>query len=185
MLRTGSLALLGSLRSALASAFLLFFLLPCTARAHVGSPDVFYDGPIGPYPAHIAIRVPPVVPGLAGIEVRPGNGAPAEVSFRPLYAATPIKNAPPAEIAKPVRDETGLYVGDLWLMKTGAYSIEVHIGGPKGEGTVRIPVDSVATHQLAFPPYLAVALLGLGGLLRLRRLGDRPRRRGRKRSGAR
>ena len=32
------------------------------ADAHVGSPDVFYEGLIGPYQAQVTIRMPGVVP---------------------------------------------------------------------------------------------------------------------------
>ena len=50
----------------------LLLLAPRMARAHVGSPDVFFDGQVGPYPAHI------VDPHAAG-RARPGadRGAPA------------------------------------------------------------------------------------------------------------
>jgi len=146
-------------------------LLPWTAGAHVGSPDVFFDGKVGPYPAHIAIRMPSVVPGRARIEVRPQTDQPVAVSFLPLYSRTAIKNAPPAEMAQPVAGEPGLYSGELWLMSVGAYSIEVRVSGASGEGAARIPVNSVATHQLPLSPFLANLLLGLGALLSFGWLG--------------
>ncbi|HEY2341732.1 MAG TPA: hypothetical protein VGH90_01825, partial [Chthoniobacteraceae bacterium] len=152
-------------------SFVALILFPWAAMAHVGSPDVFFNGLVGPYKTHIAIRVPAVVPGLAGIEVRPESRTPVEVSFRPLFADTPVRNAPPAEIAAPTRDEAGLYTGDLWLMITGAYSIEVRVHGEAGDGTVRIPIDSVATHQLPFPGYLAALLVAFGGMLAVGGLG--------------
>jgi len=145
--------------------FALLLLLPWTARAHVGSPDVFFDGKVGPYPAHIIIRMPPVVPGRARIEVRSQTDQPLTVSFLPLYAKTAIKNAPPADLAHPVPGDPGLYSGELWLMRVGAYSIEVRLAGASGEGAAQIPVNSVATHQLPLPPFLRNLLLGLGGLL--------------------
>lgn len=145
--------------------FTLASFLPWTARAHVGSPDVFYDGSIGPYQARIVIRMPPVVPGRARIEVRPQTGQPLTVSVRPLYSKSAVKNAPPPEPASPVAGEPGLYGGDLWLMSTGAYSIEVRLQGATGEGAAEIPVNSVATHQLPLPPALEGILIGLGSLL--------------------
>jgi hypothetical protein len=144
---------------------LALVLLPWTARGHVGSPDVFFDGKVGPYPAQITIRMPSVVPGRARIEVRPETEQPVKVSFLPLYSKTAIKNAPPAEAAQPVAGEPGLYSGDLWLMSVGGYSIEVRVAGALGQGAARIPVNSVATHQLPLPPFLADVLLGLGTLL--------------------
>jgi hypothetical protein len=68
-------------------------------------------------------------------------------------------------MAPAVAGEPGLYRGELWLMSVGAYSIEVRIAGAAGEGAVRIPVNSVATHQLPLPPLLRDALLALGALL--------------------
>jgi hypothetical protein len=143
----------------------LLLLAPRLARAHVGSPDVFFDGKVGPYPAQIVIRMPPVVPGRAQIEVRAQTQDALTVSSLPLYSQTAVKNAPPAEPAQPVTGEPGLYRGELWLMSMGAYTIEVRVAGASGEGTARIPVNSVATHQLPLPPYLRTILLTLGGLL--------------------
>jgi len=140
-------------------------LQPWTAHAHVGSPDVFFDGQIGPYPAHIAIRMPSVIPGRAQIEVRPQTDKAVAVSFLPLYSKTSIKNAPPEEMAESVVGEPGLYSGQLWLMSVGAYSIEVRLSGANGEGAARIPVNSVATHQLPLSPFLSSLFLGLGSLL--------------------
>jgi hypothetical protein len=143
----------------------LVLLQSPNAHAHVGSPDVFSDGQVGPYPAHIAIRMPPVVPGRARIEVRSSTGQPLTVSFLPLYARTAVKNAPPAETAQPVTGDPGLYSGELWLMSVGAYSIEVRVAGASGAGVIQIPVNSVATHQLPLSPFLRNLLLGLGALL--------------------
>jgi hypothetical protein len=156
-------------KSAAAARILVLFALvlvqPWTAGAHVGSPDVFYDGQVGPYAALITIRMPSVVPGRARIEVRPQTDQPLTVSFLPLYSKTSIKNAPPAEMAQPVAGEPELYSGELWLMSVGAYSIEVRVKGAAGEGAAQIPVNSVATHQLPLPPFLANLLRGLGALL--------------------
>ena len=38
--------------------------------AHVGSPDIFYEGDAGPYHLLVAIRPPVVIPGIAEVEVR-------------------------------------------------------------------------------------------------------------------
>jgi hypothetical protein len=41
-----------------------------TAWAHIGSPDVFFEGSAGPYPLFVTIRPPSVIPGIAQIEIR-------------------------------------------------------------------------------------------------------------------
>src|SRR5438552_15015510 len=141
------------------------------AKAHVGSPDVFYDGLIGPYPARITIRMPGVVPGRAEISARVQTDRPVEVSFLPLYSKTAVTNAPPPDLGQLVSGEKNLYSGELWLMSFGAYSIAVRVHGEAGEGAVEIPVNSVATRQLPLPGYLGKLLLGLGVLLVVGGLG--------------
>lgn len=137
-------------------------LLAACAFAHVGSPDVFSEGKVGPYAARITIRMPAVVPGRAAIEVQAPESSPLEVTYLPLYARTAIRNAPPADQAASVFGSPGLYRGELWLMSVGAYGIEVRIRGEKGEGAIQIPVNSVATHQLGMPPLLGGILTVLG-----------------------
>jgi hypothetical protein len=143
--------------------FTLLFSLP--SRAHVGSPDVFYDGMVGPYPARITIRMPNVVPGRAEISVRVQSTQPVEVSFLPLYSLTAITNAPPPDIGRLVTGETNLYAGELWLMSFGAYSVEIRIKGKDGEGSTQIPVTSVAIRQLPLPFFLGKVLLVLVAVL--------------------
>jgi hypothetical protein len=149
----------------LGRAAALLLLTALAASAHLGSPDVFYDGMVGPYPARIVIRMPNVVPGRAEISARVQTANPVQVSFLPLYARTAISNAPPPDPGLLVRGETNLYTGDLWLMSFGAYSINVRIRGEAGEGSVEIPVTSVATRQLPLPSWLGKLLLVLGAIL--------------------
>jgi len=151
-------------------AFLLcFFAL--TAHAHIGSPDIFFDGSAGPYPVRVTVRMPGVVPGRAEISARVQTSDPVEVSFLPVYSNTPITNAPPPDIGQLVRGETNLYFGELWLMRFGAYSVEIHVKGPQGDGTVEIPVTSVAIRQLPMPSVLGKILLVLCAVLVLGGIG--------------
>jgi len=142
---------------------LIFFLslLSLTAHAHIGSPDIFFDGTAGPYPVRVTVRMPGVVPGRAEITARVQTSDPVEVSFLPVYSYTPITNSPPADTGQLVRGETNLYFGELWLMRFGAYSVEVRVKGPGGDGTVEIPVNSMATKQLPMPSVLGKILFVL------------------------
>ena len=146
-------------------AFLVLLCMALSARAHVGSPDVFFDGKVGPYPARITIRMPGVVPGRAEISARIESGQPVEVSFLPLYARTAASNAPPPDVGRLVNGETNLYAGELWLMSFGAYSVEVRIKGELGSGAAQIPVTSVAIRQLPLPGLLGKILLFLAAVL--------------------
>ncbi len=143
----------------------LVILGTAPAQAHVGSPDVFFDGMVGPWLAHITIRMPNVVPGQAEILVQVQSKEPVTVTFAPLTSGIAISNAPPPEIAQPVRGETNLYSGQLWLMTSGAYSIDVHVRGTSGDGEVQVPIDSVARAQLPLPLALGQVLVALGLLL--------------------
>jgi hypothetical protein len=144
---------------------ILLYLSSLVANAHVGSPDVFYEGLLGPYPTRITIRMPAVVPGRAEITARVQSSEPITVSFAPISSKTAVSNAPPADVAQAVRGEANLYSGELWLMTTGAYSINVKVHGKSGDGSIQIPVNSVATRQLPLPPYLSKLLTVLGLIL--------------------
>jgi len=150
---------------------IVLLLFAFVANAHVGSPDVFYDGMVGPYSARINIRMPNVVPGRAEISVRVQTDKSVEASFLPLYSQTAVSNAPPPDIGRLVAGETNLYTGELWLMSFGAYSVEVRIKGEYGEGVARIPVTSVALRQLPLPSVLGKTLLILATILVLGGIG--------------
>src|SRR5947208_5406275 len=63
------------------ACILLLCLLSLTAHAHIGSPDIFFDGTAGPYPVRVTVRMPGVVPGRAEISSRGQTPDPVEVSF--------------------------------------------------------------------------------------------------------
>lgn len=143
--------------------FCLLWALPL--KAHIGSPDIFYEGQIGPYAAQVTIRMPGVVPGRAEITVTLDTAEPLHVAFRPLYSRSAVSNAPPSDIGALVRGEKNRYTGDLWLMASGVYRIDIAVEGKSGRGSVQIPVDSVASRQLPLPRFLGVILALLGGVL--------------------
>jgi len=144
---------------------LLALLCPRWAEAHIGSPDVFYDGLAGLYPVHVTIRMPGVVPGRAQIIVQVRSDEAVAVAFAPISSQTAVSNTPPAEEAQIVPGATNLFSGELWLMVDGAYSIDVRVRGKSGEGSVQIPVNSVAIRQLPLPSWLGEVLLALGLVL--------------------
>jgi hypothetical protein len=149
---------------------------------HVGSPNVFFEGAAGPYPVHIVVRPPAVIPGVAEIAVRvrlpePARG-PAQAAARGRQGlgklgvtAQPVQwdagpeGAPPADVAQPVRGQPGLFAARLWLMTANSYDIRVGVSGPAGRGTVAVPVSTAASRRLALRGGLAVALLALAALL--------------------
>ena len=148
-----------------ALALLLIVSAPALSRAHVGSPDVIFDGKAGPYEVRVIVRVPSVVPGLAEVNVRVLHGDASSVGIQPVFWRTGASGSPSADPAKPVKGAPGLYTGQLWLMARGAYSVYVTITGPSGSGTASVPVMSVATGRLGMSAGLSTILVALGILL--------------------
>jgi hypothetical protein len=133
--------------------------------AHVGSPNVFFDGMAGPYPVRVVVRPPQVIPGLAEISVRITGGNPNDVRrvvVRPVYWRTGAAGSPRGDEAVRVPAPEPLYQGRLWFMRGGSYSVYVTVEGTRGVGTVTVPVGAVATGQLSLSGGLRVTLVILG-----------------------
>src|SRR5439155_26788889 len=135
------------------------------AQAHVGSPNVFFEGKAGEYAVHVVIRPPKVVPGLAEISVRVPGEPVQHVTVLPVFWSAGRKGAPPPDEARLVRGESNLYSAALWFMKSGAYSVDVNIQGPRGQGTLVIPVNSAATNTRPMPMAYRVILCALAIVL--------------------
>jgi len=144
---------------------ILFVLAAFSANAHVGSPNVFFEGVAGRYPVHVVIRPAEVIPGLAEISVRVDAGGIERVTALPIKWNAGRKGAPPPDVARLVPGETNLYSAELWFMEPGAQSVELEVRGSAGTGQVTIPVDAIARRVLGMPKALGVALLVLGCLL--------------------
>src|SRR5881398_4233065 len=119
------------------------------ASAHVGSPDTYFEGAAGPYPVRVVVRNPGVVPGLAQITVRLlAPHAVRRVLVLPVFWDPRTAAPPPADVATPVPGDSTLYSAALWLMRGGAYSVQVTVEGASGTGTALVPVMAVATRRL-------------------------------------
>ncbi len=143
-------------------AFLALVLVPWIAGAHVGSPNVFFEGKAGPYPVRVVVRPPEVVPGLAEISIRVEGGDVRHVTALPVFWNAGRKGAPPPDEATLVRGEANLYATNLWLMKAGAYSVNVAVEGARGRGSVVVPVNSLALTRQAMAPWFGAVLTTLG-----------------------
>ena len=129
--------------------------------AHVGTSNAYFEGAAGPYGIRVIVRTPGVIPGLAQVSVRVTRGTGVEqVSVRPLRSDVGLDGAPPADIARPVAGEPGLYGAELWLMTPGSYSVHVNVVGDAGEGTAFVPVLAIAEGRLDMPLVMALGLIG-------------------------
>jgi hypothetical protein len=143
----------------------IILLVGClTAEAHIGSPNVFLEDKAGAYPVRVVIRPPQVVPGLAEITVRVSEPV-QRITALPVFWKVGRKDAPPPDEAKLVRGETNLYSAQLWLMSPGAYSVDVTVEGPRGTGTLAVPVNSMATNTRPMSRSYGLMLAALGVVL--------------------
>ncbi len=148
-------------RAALAA---LVALAPTSAHAHVGSPDVVYEGMAGGTRVLVLVRPPAVVPGLAEVTVRADADDVARVRLQPLYYAAG-GGAPRPDDAARVPGEARLWSGQLWLMAFGSYSVKVTVETARGAGDVMVPVPALATARRGMRAPLAALLAGLGLVL--------------------
>jgi hypothetical protein len=133
------------------------------ALAHVGSPDILFEGKAGPYSLLVSIQPPDVVPGIARISVRAESGDLTRVTVQPIYFRTGGDGAPRPDEAERVHGDPRFFDGKLWLMEFGSSSVRVHAEGPAGSGEVIVPVPAVATARRGIDIKLGV-LLGCLGL---------------------
>src|SRR5580704_3507141 len=132
------------------------------ARAHVGSPDVFYEGNAGPYRLFLTVRVPQVIPGVADIQIRSESGDVRAIRVVPMRLAGPGSNFPPTpDLAAQSKDDPQFFTASLWLMESGALQVRVLVDGAQGRGELSVPVPSSAQRTLPMEKPLAGLLLAL------------------------
>ncbi|MBA3891175.1 MAG: hypothetical protein H0X64_11670 [Gemmatimonadaceae bacterium] len=148
-------------------SFIIATVLFVGTTAHVGSPNAIFDGNAGGYPVRVVVRPPEVIPGTAEISVRilDGGADVQRVAVRPVFWRTGRQGSPAADDAARVPGPDHLFTGKLWLMSTGAYNIEVEVSGPRGTGTVSVPVVGAPTAEVKLGTGLTIMLVVLGAVL--------------------
>jgi hypothetical protein len=152
--------------SAMTRAVLLS-LLALPLAAHVGSPDVFFEGAAGPYKLLVTIRPPEVVPGIAEIEIRSLSPELRQLHILPLRLTQQRQFAPVPDLAKPAAEDPQFYTGALWLMATGSWQVRIDAEGSLGSGTLSVPVPALPQRVLAMQTLLAAILIPLMLILAL------------------
>jgi len=154
------------MRRAFLPLLLALALAAAPASAHVGSPNVFFDGEAGPYPVRVIVRPPIVIPGTAEITVRLEDRRRIDrVTVQPVLFQTGFKAAPDPDEARPVPGAPGVWSSQLLVMKEGSWNIQVLVEGPEGKGTVQVPMPAVRTRLLGMDRRLGGLLLALGAFL--------------------
>jgi hypothetical protein len=142
---------------------LLLALAAGPASAHVGSPNVFFDGDAGPYPVRVIVRPPAVIPGLAEVTVRLRDGRKVDgVTVQPVQYKAGFKGAPPPDAAMQVPGAPDTWSAQLWLMRGSSYTVRVAVQGAAGPGEALVPVTAVPMQVLKMDKGLGAVLVFLG-----------------------
>jgi hypothetical protein len=130
--------------------------------AHVGSPDVFFEGKAGPYSLFVTVRLPQVIPGVAEVQVRSESPDVQTIQIVPLrLTGQGSKFAPTPDNAVRSKDDPQFFTGSLWLMETGALQVRILADGAKGRGELSVPVPSFAQTVLPMENSLKAILIVL------------------------
>ena len=132
------------------------------AEAHIGSPDVFFEGDAGPYHLHVTVRSPDVIPGVAAIEIRSQASDVTAISVVPLRLTGPGSELPPvADRAERSPIDPQFFTAGLWLMERGSLQVRISVEGARGAGKLAVPVPASAQRTLPMTAGLGALLLGL------------------------
>jgi hypothetical protein len=130
--------------------------------AHVGSPDVFYEGEAGVYRLLVTVRPPQVVPGVAEVEIRSASSDVREIHIVPLILGFKgSQYAPVPDVAKVSKEDPQFYTGALWLMAPGSWQVQIDVDGARGSGRLSVPVPALATRMYGMQIALEAVLVPL------------------------
>lgn len=148
---------------------LLLLSVVCAAScsfAHVGSPDVFFQGNAGPYHMTVMVRTPQMIPGIAEIEVRSDVPGISSMKATPLYIVGSGSKYPPApDDLQQVPGDPQSFTGKLWLMDAGSWEVRLQAEGSNGAGTLAVPVAAFARSTMPMQKWLGTLLLSMMMLL--------------------
>ncbi len=132
------------------------------ASAHVGSPDVFYEGDAGPYHLFVTVRVPQVIPGIAEVEVRTNSDDVREITTAVArLSGAGSKYVPVPDVAKQSKTDPRFFTSSLWLMEYGSLRVLLNVKGTRGPAELSVPVASFGQAVLPMPKALGAMLLVL------------------------
>ena len=132
------------------------------AHAHVGSPDVFFEGMAGPYSLLVTVQPPEVIPGVAIVDVQSPSAPLRLVSIVPLPLQGPGAALPPtADVAHPLDGDAHRFVGRMWLMAPGTWQVRIHVQGDHGDGQLAIPVPALPLRTKTMQRGLGLGLIAL------------------------
>jgi hypothetical protein len=140
----------------------LLLLISSVALAHIGSPDVFFEGNAGPYKLFVTIRMPDVIPGVAQVEIRSQSPDVSKIQIQPLrLTGAGSQFAPVADVMQASATDRQFFTGRIWLMEFNTLQLRVEASGTHGEGTLAVPVMAEAQRTLSMNRPLGILLFAL------------------------
>jgi hypothetical protein len=137
------------MRRAFFTGLVCCLLLGPRAAAHVGSPDVYYEGLAGPYRLFVTVRAPQMIPGIAAVEVQVLEGAVNDIQIVPLRViGEGSETAPPSDAMERSKSDPQFFSGKLWLMESGSFQVRMEITGATGKAQMGVPVAAFAQRTL-------------------------------------
>jgi hypothetical protein len=150
----------------LALAWVAVLLLIAPAGAHVGNPDVYFQGAAGPYHLIITMRTPQMIPGTADVEILSSTPGISKITVVPLYIVGPGAKYPPVgDLLAQSNEDPQYFSGKIWLMESGSWQVRVQVEGAQGAGELAVPVPAAARRTLPMQKSLGILLFALMSLL--------------------
>lgn len=114
----------------------------------------------------VTIRPPVVIPGVAEVEVRGETTGLAAVRVVPVpLNKGESKFTPVPDALKRSETDQKFFTGSLWIMAAGSWQVRLTADGEKGQGSLAVPVPSVALSTKKMQVGMAAGLLVLMILL--------------------
>src|SRR5277367_6517284 len=147
-------------------ACIAVLLLIAPAWAHVGNPDVYFQGAAGPYHLIITIRTPQMIPGTADVEILSATPGVSKITVVPLYIVGPGAKYPPVgDVLTQSQEDPQYFSGKIWLMESGSWQVRVQVEGAQGAGELAVPVPAAARRTMPMQKSLGILLFALMSLL--------------------
>lgn len=128
---------------------MLPLVFPGCVRAHVGSPDTFFEGNAGPYRLFVTVRMPEAIPGVAEVEIRAESSDITDIRIEPLrLTGAGSQYTPRPEAMERSADDSQFFTGRIWLMEFHALQLRVEVEGLRGEAALAIPLMAEAQRTL-------------------------------------
>lgn len=142
------------------SIALLVIGASAAVRAHVGSPDVFYEGEAGSYHLYVAVRMPKVIPGVAQVEIRSQSSdvRTVQLTIRRLSGFGYDLHAIP-DLAQRSKEDPHFFVGSLWVMETYDLQVRIEVDGSRGKAELGVPLPAFAQATMHMHRTLAALLI--------------------------